>query len=623
MMSPEPAFTYLLSLTRESPRSFEACSSSNHTILDFFLVVQGPHKILKVGTYACRVGGWSLTQSTQIPLPLNGLRPTDGPIIRLLLAFQKSAAFARFNLSAVAEDTIATILSTLWAFWSDLNVIPVDSYPQFCSRLKQLMPSQRPDGGDVMEQMADFVRWVKDRVRAVSVTHLRATACVQNQRQCVRTYRPVDEVEIREAVEELYGYRQMSYVNIQADEGEGGLDSDTVLDMKAWVLIRRRVMGSERLFVHDYDKPRYWDIQSRYPDQSTADDSGDDEPAAARTTSTERSLVGQASTQTEDLLAEEVRLDPTSTEISRDYTTTACADIPDLSTSMENLSIERHSTARVHLDHIPVDAQAAGTQHATLELELREEVQKGNAPGLHSTEELAQAEAACREDAAAGAFTSAPDTPAIGSVLELASILNLTSIEDAHGKDAALEDLTAGAAMNAPSAYSTHEHARADGNAHGDGTPFADAAVGGLRYARASFGTHELPRIEGAGLGDSAMQDMEAGEHIEHTTPDLAPREDSQDAAEGSLTAYPTLEGAPIEGPLNVNMLVEHMRAGAHTNALTVQLAHERVHTGDEEMGDAAASGLTCAPPVDSSLELMSMEQAYTEDTERERERMQ
>lgn len=81
--------------------------------------------------------------------------------------------FAKLDLAPVAEDAVATILRALWAFWSDLNGILAHAYPQFCVRLKELMPSQPPDGGDVTLAMKDFILWVKDTFRTVSALKFR------------------------------------------------------------------------------------------------------------------------------------------------------------------------------------------------------------------------------------------------------------------------------------------------------------------------------------------------------------------------------------------------------------------------------------------------------------------
>ena len=103
-----------------------------------------------------------------MPLPLCGLSPTDGPVLRLLIAFVQSASFARFNVSSTAEITINVILRSLWAFWSDIHGIPTDAYTQFCDRLKSLMPSHRPDRGDVTLELAGLVAWLKNELGAVS-----------------------------------------------------------------------------------------------------------------------------------------------------------------------------------------------------------------------------------------------------------------------------------------------------------------------------------------------------------------------------------------------------------------------------------------------------------------------
>ena len=528
--------------------------------------------MLKVGTYACRVGGWSLTKSTQIPLPLNGLRPTDGPIIRLLLAFQKSAAFAHFNLSAVAEDTIATILSALWAFWSDLHGIPVDSYPQFCARLKELMPSRLPDGGDVTEQMADFVRWVKDSVGAVSAIAFRLTESVLNPRQYTLMYRPVDGDEIQEAVQELYGYRQMSYINIQADEGEGVGDSGSVL-MKAWVLIHRPVMGSERLFVNDYDKPRYWDILCRYPNRSSEDDSSDEESGAAHPMSSE---------------------DPPFTETTREYAT-ACTSTPDLLTSMEGLSIAERLTARVHVDNMPAGAQAVCVPHTSPQPKSIEEEQQGeavmedtaagavtNAPGLHSHLEHAQTQGVHREHAATCA-------PAIESTPEPTRI------------------------ANAPYVSSNQEHAQIE-SAHREDWPSAEV----LGCALTEHPTHELARAGGADTGDAAMRDVAAGGHTEYAAPEPASSENTEDSAEVTPTAHSNPDSASIKGLHTDGMVMEDTGARARTNALAVQLVHEparaeSAHTGDADMEDVAADGLR-ALILDSTHELVQTEGAHMGD---------
>ena len=126
-------------------------------------------------------------------MPLNGLRPTDGPVIRILLAYIRSQAFAQMRLSSTAHHTIQTILASLWAFWSDIQGVPHGAYADFCGGMKALMPRMPPEGGDVTEtiQMRSFVSGLWDRLRPVSVARgSQGTTWITNT--TTSTYRHTD-----------------------------------------------------------------------------------------------------------------------------------------------------------------------------------------------------------------------------------------------------------------------------------------------------------------------------------------------------------------------------------------------------------------------------------------------
>ncbi|KAI1783513.1 hypothetical protein LXA43DRAFT_1132082 [Ganoderma leucocontextum] len=219
------ADVYLMSTTRTNPPIFEACTVRNADVLDYCIRVAHD--------------GVELT----VPLPLNGLRPTDGPIIRLLLAFLRSRAFARFHVSPTAHDTILTILCALWAFWSDLNGIPPGAYTRFCARLVALMPQTRPDGGDMTADMSGFITWVRDELRG-----------------CALRYRPIGDTEIQDAVQQLYGIRVALFVKITAhpENADGGRDAHEYY----YVRMNNRTEGSRGLLQHFSSPPQLSDLES-------------------------------------------------------------------------------------------------------------------------------------------------------------------------------------------------------------------------------------------------------------------------------------------------------------------------------------------------------------------------
>ena len=447
--------------------------------------------------------------------------------------------------------------------------------------------------------MADFVGWIKG-LGLVSALSFPPIESGLNQCQCVLTYRRVDDDEIQDAVQELYGYRQMSYVNVEAKEGEGDHDSGTVTDMKAWVLIRRRVDGSARLFFHDYDKPRYSDIQARYQDESSDDDFGDEESAAAHPVLTELSSTARTSTQTEDWPGEEARLEPTSTGY-----TTAPAATSSLLTSMAQLSI-----SPVHVDNLAAGPHVGEGRepHATLQLasiegKHQKDVVAGAPPNAHSldsTPELARTETTHNEDTMAGALTC---MPAVYSKLEP------TSIEGARTEDATMKEAAAGVHTNAPAVYST------PGCASIENTHTEDAAATADVNLPRAHSTDELARTE-----CTHSEDAVTCAPATQSTGDPLKIEHAEDGAEDTPTTHSTaklgLTGAEYRGEAMVEDTTSTNTPGLCS---TLELPRiEVAHSEDATMQDGAAGVLTCAPAIHRTYEVVRGERADTGDVEME-----
>ena len=427
-------------------------------------------------------------------------------------------------------------------------------------------------------QMADFVGWVKGLVGVVSALSFLLIESGLNECQCVLTYRRVDDDEIQDAVQELYGYRQMSYVNVEAKEGEGDHDSGTVTDMKAWVLIRRRVEGSARLFFHDYDKPKYSDIQAAYRDESSDDDSGDDESAAAHPMSTELSSMVQTSTQTEDRPGEELRPEPTST----DYTT-ARAETSSLLISMAQLSMQEQSPACMRVDNLAAAGPHVREGHephatprlASIEGEHKEDVAAGtppNARGLDSSPEPARTETTHVGEGVAGILTRVPAAY---------SKIAPTSLKGDCTEDAVMGEVAGGAHTTAPAVHSTPESLSIE-NTHTEDS----LAAAHVNLPREHSG-HELARTEFTDTVTcpSAVQSTRALPRIEH----------AEDAAEDTPTAHSTAKTGLTDAEYGREAMAE-----------------------DAAMQDGATGVLTCAPVTHETHELVAAEGAHTGDVEME-----
>ncbi|PIL34322.1 hypothetical protein GSI_03097 [Ganoderma sinense ZZ0214-1] len=156
---PSTADVFLTCTTQTEPPVFTPCMAENVDCLRYSIRV--------------RNAGADLT----IPLPLSRLQPTDGPLIRLLLAFLHSRAFHRFRVSSTAHITIQTILGALWAFWSDIHGIKPTAYKEFCERLRALMPLTEPEAEDMTDRLQDFIAWVEVKV---GVTELKFKTLFSN-----------------------------------------------------------------------------------------------------------------------------------------------------------------------------------------------------------------------------------------------------------------------------------------------------------------------------------------------------------------------------------------------------------------------------------------------------------